>query len=46
VRTWQPSDTSRPIGVAALADGGFAFSDAANGQVQVVPASALDKLFR
>jgi DNA-binding beta-propeller fold protein YncE len=46
VRAWQPSDTARPIGVAALPDGGFAFSDAVTGQVQVVPASAMESLFR
>ncbi|HXH20983.1 MAG TPA: flippase activity-associated protein Agl23 [Dehalococcoidia bacterium] len=46
VRTWKPADAARPIGVAALPDGGFVFSDAANGQVQIVPGAALERLFR
>jgi hypothetical protein len=32
--------------VAALADGGFAFTDAAMNQVQIVPAAAMGALFR
>jgi uncharacterized protein (TIGR03663 family) len=43
--SWQPLPTSRPIGVAALADGGFAFSDGAMHQVQIVPAAAMLRLF-
>jgi predicted membrane-bound mannosyltransferase/DNA-binding beta-propeller fold protein YncE len=44
--SWQPLPSSRPIGVAALVDGGFAFSDGAMHQVQLVPASAIVNLFK
>jgi DNA-binding beta-propeller fold protein YncE len=44
--SWQPLPSSRPIGVAALADGGFAFTDAAMNQVQIVPAAAMSGLFK
>ena len=44
--SWQPLPTSRPIGVAALPDGGFAFSDGALNQVQIVPAGVIPSLFK
>ena len=44
--TWQPEAGALPLGVAALADGGFVFSDGGRGQVQIVPARLLDDLFR
>jgi hypothetical protein len=43
---WQPLPASRPIGVTALADGGFAFSDSGMNQVQVVPARTIASLFK
>jgi len=43
---WRPEDGSVPLGVAALADGGFVFSDAAASTVQVVPGSLIESLFR
>jgi hypothetical protein len=45
-RTWRPDAGSRPVGVAALPDGGFVFSDAATNVVQVIPAALLQQLFR
>ncbi len=44
--SWQPLPSSRPIGVAALPDGGFAFSDGAMHQVQIIPVSAIPDLFK
>ncbi|HWC30234.1 MAG TPA: flippase activity-associated protein Agl23 [Dehalococcoidia bacterium] len=44
--SWQPLPSSRPIGVAATADGGFAFTDGAMHQVQVVPLGAMANLFK
>jgi DNA-binding beta-propeller fold protein YncE len=44
--SWQPLPSSRPIGVAASADGGFVFTDAAMNQVQIVPAAAMGALFK
>jgi predicted membrane-bound mannosyltransferase/sugar lactone lactonase YvrE len=43
---WKPDADSRPIGVAALPDGGFVFSDGARHQLQVVPAAMIPRLFR
>lgn len=43
---WQPEPDSMPIGVAAMHDGGFVFSDAGRDQVQIVPATLIDRLFR
>jgi DNA-binding beta-propeller fold protein YncE len=44
--SWQPAAGSQPIGVAALPDGGFVFSDAALGQGRIVPGHLVDSLFR
>jgi hypothetical protein len=44
--SWQPLPSSRPVGVAALAGGGFVFSDAAMNQVQIVPGAAVSALFK
>jgi sugar lactone lactonase YvrE len=44
--TWKPADGARPIGVAATSDGGFVFSDAARGEVQIVPGALISKLFK
>jgi hypothetical protein len=35
-----------PIGVAALPDGGFVFSDIQRNELQIVPASVVDTLVR
>jgi DNA-binding beta-propeller fold protein YncE len=43
--TWQPLQGSIPVGVAARPDGGFAFSDAARNEIQIVPAALVDSLF-
>ncbi len=43
---WRPETESRPVGVAALADGGFAFSDAVRNEVQLVPAALIARLFK
>jgi DNA-binding beta-propeller fold protein YncE len=43
---WKPSPDSYPVGVAAMPDGGFAFSDTRRNQIQIVPASLLGSLFR
>jgi predicted membrane-bound mannosyltransferase/DNA-binding beta-propeller fold protein YncE len=42
---WQPSPDSKPVGVAAMPDGGLAFSDVARNEVQIVPAPLLETLF-
>ncbi len=44
--TWKPADNARPIGVAATADGGFVFTDAARNEAQVVPVDLIGKLFK
>jgi hypothetical protein len=44
--TWRPESDAFPVGVAALPDGGFVFSDARRNQVQIVPAPLLERLFR
>jgi hypothetical protein len=44
--SWQPLPSSRPIGIAALPDGGFVFSDGAMHQVQIVPAGVVASLFK
>jgi DNA-binding beta-propeller fold protein YncE len=44
--TWRPADNAQPLGVAALPDGGFVFSDARRNEAQIVPAGLVDQLFR
>jgi predicted membrane-bound mannosyltransferase/sugar lactone lactonase YvrE len=44
--TWKPSADSYPVGVTAMADGGFAFSDTRRHEVQIVPAGLLGNVFR
>ena len=46
VGAWQPLAQSKPVGVVAMADGGFAFSDIARNEVQIVPAVLLPELFQ
>jgi len=43
---WKPFPDSMPVGVAALPDGGFAFSDARRNEVQIVPAGVIASLFQ
>jgi DNA-binding beta-propeller fold protein YncE len=43
---WKPSPDSYPVGVTAMPDGGFAFSDTHRNEVQMVPAGLLGSLFR
>jgi DNA-binding beta-propeller fold protein YncE len=43
---WRPESNSQPLGIVALMDGGFAFTDARRNEVQIVPAAAIDRLFR
>ncbi len=45
IGTWQPLESSIPVGVVAMPDGGFAFSDAGLHHVQIVPAALIDGLF-
>ena len=45
IGAWQPMAESKPIGVAALTGGGFAFSDATRNEVQIVPGDLVDNLF-
>lgn len=42
---WQPNPDGLTVGVAALADGGFVFSDVARNEVQIVPGELVDSLF-
>ncbi|HLF78600.1 MAG TPA: hypothetical protein VJB57_14050, partial [Dehalococcoidia bacterium] len=44
--SWRPEADSQPVGVAAMPDGGFVYSDARRNQVQVVPAFLMDRFFR
>jgi DNA-binding beta-propeller fold protein YncE len=44
--TWPPETGSRPLGVAALPDGGFVFSDVGRNELQVVPRALIATLFR
>jgi predicted membrane-bound mannosyltransferase/DNA-binding beta-propeller fold protein YncE len=44
--SWRPEADAFPVGVAALPDGGFIFSDARRNHVQIVPGALLDRLFR
>jgi uncharacterized protein (TIGR03663 family) len=46
IGVWQPGAEAMPVGVAALPDGGFAFSDIRRNQVEVVPAGLIETLFR
>jgi predicted membrane-bound mannosyltransferase/DNA-binding beta-propeller fold protein YncE len=46
IGTWKPAEGSRPIGVAALPDGGFVFTDAARNEAQIVPADNIVRLFK
>jgi DNA-binding beta-propeller fold protein YncE len=42
---WQPLAQSKPVGVVALADGGFAFSDVMRNEVQIVPGALVAGFF-
>ena len=44
--SWRPEADALPVGLAALADGGFVFSDARRDEVQIVPAALISRLFR
>jgi predicted membrane-bound mannosyltransferase/DNA-binding beta-propeller fold protein YncE len=48
VGAWQPLPTSKPVGVVAMPDGGFAFSDAGRdrNEVQIVPANLVSGFFK
>jgi hypothetical protein len=46
IGAWQPLQDSLPVGVAAMPDGGFAFSDPGRNEIQIVPASLVDGFFR
>ncbi len=48
VGTWQPLPTSKPVGVVAMPDGGFAFSDAADtrNEVEIIPADLVAGFFK
>ncbi len=43
---WSPGRDSQPVGIAALPDGGFAYSDARLNEVQIVPGKLVDTLFK
>jgi predicted membrane-bound mannosyltransferase/sugar lactone lactonase YvrE len=43
---WQPLAQSKPVGVVAMPDGGFAFSDVNRNEIQIVPARLLPELFQ
>jgi DNA-binding beta-propeller fold protein YncE len=43
---WQPLAQSKPVGVVAMPDGGFAFSDVNRNEIQIVPAGLLPDLFK
>ena len=45
IGTWQPLQSSAPVGVVATQDGGFAFSDVELNHVQIIPAALVDSLF-
>ncbi|HEU0073001.1 MAG TPA: hypothetical protein VFS30_03250, partial [Dehalococcoidia bacterium] len=45
IGAWQPLAASVPLGVVAMQDGGFAFSDAGLNHIQIVPAALVDSLF-
>lgn len=44
--SWEPVIGGLPLGVAALPDGGFVFSDGLHNEVQIVPGDLLESLFR
>jgi predicted membrane-bound mannosyltransferase/DNA-binding beta-propeller fold protein YncE len=46
IGTWQPLQGSVPVGVTAMPEGGFAFSDIARNEIQIVPADLIDGFFR
>jgi sugar lactone lactonase YvrE len=46
VGSWQPLPDSEPVGVAAMPDGGFAFSDVARNEVEIVPVNLIDGFFK
>ena len=46
VGEWQPLADGVAVGVAALPDGGFVFSDIRRNEVQIVPGNLLQTLFR
>jgi hypothetical protein len=43
---WQPLAQAKPVGVVAMPDGGFAFSDVNRNEIQIVPAGLLPDLFK
>jgi predicted membrane-bound mannosyltransferase/sugar lactone lactonase YvrE len=43
---WTPAAGGRPVGITAMPDGGFVFTDAQNNQAQIVPAAAIATLFK
>jgi uncharacterized protein (TIGR03663 family) len=43
---WQPLVNSMPVGVAAMSDGGFAFTDIRRNEVQIVSAKLIPDLFK
>ncbi len=45
VGAWQPLAQSKPVGVVAMPDGGFAFSDVSRNEIQIVPADLVDGFF-
>jgi len=44
--SWKPDSDVVPLGVAALSNGGFVFSDGQRGQVQIVPGTLVGSLFK
>jgi predicted membrane-bound mannosyltransferase/DNA-binding beta-propeller fold protein YncE len=46
VGEWQPLANSVPVGVTAMQDGGFAFSDPGRNEIQIIPAALVDQLFK
>jgi predicted membrane-bound mannosyltransferase/streptogramin lyase len=46
IGAWRPEEESYPVGVAAMPDGGFVFSELNRGHLQIVPGSLIDGLFR
>jgi DNA-binding beta-propeller fold protein YncE len=46
VGDWHPLADSIPVGVVAMRDGGFAFSDVGRNEIEIVPAALVDSLFK
>jgi predicted membrane-bound mannosyltransferase/sugar lactone lactonase YvrE len=44
--SWKPLPDSEPVGVAALPDGGFAFSDTARNEIEIVPRGLIENFFK